>query len=277
MAADPQEFFDLVYQVDELARKAIDEIVDEAGKIADMLNGAAGSFGQFLDDILPGENELEHAIDKWNNDLCPAIEQGINSLSQNVQSAVDRLAGNPMDLKQYAENFANAKVDLYKPGSMAQKITTLGQSWEGNAYDAYSTVATEQDEALHAISTALESGATNTMAAANKILDLWRQLVREFTGFQSDIIRLLASATDASKVLTLEVPTILEAIAVIWDKINNIADILADFMIGQATTDALNWLMLKNGSDGLPENRWPAIEEDSSDTMDDPKAWHVPA
>ena len=277
MAADPQEFFDLVYQVDELARKAIDEIVDEAGKIADMLNGAAGSFGQFLDDILPGENELEHAIDKWNNDLCPAIEQGINSLSQNVQSAVDRLAGNPMDLKQYAENFANAKVDLYKPGSMAQKITTLGQSWEGNAYDAYSTVATEQDEALHAISTALESGATNIMAAANKILDLWRQLVREFTGFQSDIIRLLASATDASKVLTLEVPTILEAIAVIWDKINNIADILADFMIGQATTDALNWLMLKNGSDGLPENRWPAIEEDSSDTMDDPKAWHVPA
>lgn len=242
-----------------------------------MLNGAAGSFAQFLDDILPGENELEHAIDKWNNDLCPAIEQGINSLSQNVQSAVDRLAGNPMDLRQYAENFANAKVDLYKQGSMAQKITTLGQSWEGDAYDSYSTVATEQDEALHAISTALESGATNTMAAANKILDLWRQLVREFTGFQSDIIRLLASATDASKVLTLEVPTILEAIAVIWDKINNIADILADFMIGQATTDALNWLMLKNGSDGLPENRWPAIEEDSSDTMDDPSAWHVPA
>lgn len=277
MAGDPQEFFDLVYQVDELARKAIDEIVDEAGKIADMLNGAAGSFAQFLDDILPGENELEHAIDKWNNDLCPAIEQGINSLSQNVQSAVDRLAGNPMDLRQYAENFANAKVDLYKQGSMAQKITTLGQSWEGDAYDSYSTVATEQDEALHAISTALESGATNTMAAANKILDLWRQLVREFTGFQSDIIRLLASATDASKVLTLEVPTILEAIAVIWDKINNIADILADFMIGQATTDALNWLMLKNGSDGLPENRWPAIEEDSSDTMDDPGAWHVPA
>lgn len=277
MAGDPQEFFDLVYQVDELARKAIDEIVDEAGKIADMLNGAAGSFAQFLDDILPGENELEHAIDKWNNDLCPAIEQGINSLSQNVQSAVDRLAGSPMDLRQYAENFANAKVDLYKQGSMAQKITTLGQSWEGDAYDSYSTVATEQDEALHAISTALESGATNTMAAANKILDLWRQLVREFTGFQSDIIRLLASATDASKVLTLEVPTILEAIAVIWDKINNIADILADFMIGQATTDALNWLMLKNGSDGLPENRWPAIEEDSSDTMDDPSAWHVPA
>lgn len=277
MAGDPQEFFDLVYQVDELARKAIDEIVDEATKIADMLNGAAGSFAQFLDDILPGENELEHAIDKWNNDLCPAIEQGINSLSQNVQSAVDRLAGSPMDLRQYAENFANAKVDLYKQGSMAQKITTLGQSWEGDAYDSYSTVATEQDEALHAISTALESGATNTMAAANKILDLWRQLVREFTGFQSDIIRLLASATDASKVLTLEVPTILEAIAVIWDKINNIADILADFMIGQATTDALNWLMLKNGSDGLPENRWPAIEEDSSDTMDDPSAWHVPA
>lgn len=277
MAADPQEFFELVYQVDELARKAIDEIVEQAGKIADMLNGAAGSFAQFLDDILPGENEVEHAIDKWNNDLCPAIEKGINSLSQNVQSAVDRLAGNPMDLKQYAENFANAKVDLYKQGSMAQKITTLGQSWEGDAYDSYSTVATEQDEALHAISTALESGATNTMAAANKILDLWRQLVREFTGFQSDIIRLLASATDASKVLTLEVPTILEAIAVIWDKINNIADILADFMIGQATTDALNWLMLKNGADGLPENKWPVIEEDSSDTMDDPTAWHVPA
>lgn len=274
---DPQDFFELVEQVDELAREAIDEIIAAGVEIAEMLNGAAASFAQFIDDILPGRNELEHAIDKWNNELCPAIEEGVNSLRENVQAAVDRLAGNPLDLKEYAEAFANAKVHLYKQGSMAQKITTLGQSWEGDAYESYSTVATEQDEALLSIATSLESGATNTMAAANKILDLWRQLVREFTGFQSDIIRLLASATDASKVLSLEVPTILEAIAVIWDKINNIADILADFMIGQATTDSLNWLMLKNGSDGLPENRWPRIEEDSSDTINDPNRWNVPA
>lgn len=272
---DPQYFSDLVSQVDGLAEDTIDDIVAGANKIADMLNGAAASFGQFLDDILPGENEVEKAIEKWNNELCPAIEEGLADIRTEVGKAVDSLAGNPMSLKDYAENFANAKTKLYKPGSMAQKLTALGTSWEGHAYDTYNTVATEQDAALLQLSTALEEGATNTTAAANKILHLWRDLVREFASYQTDIINLLASATDASKVISFEVPTILEAIAVIWQKVVDIADILAEFMIDTATTDSINWLMLKNGSDGLPANKWPKIEETSSDTINDSGAWEV--
>jgi uncharacterized protein YukE len=278
MTDGPVEFWDLVQQVDELAEKTIDDIVAAADKIVDMLNDAVNSIGGFLEWANPfDDNTIEQAVDKWNNEICPALEQGIVDIREKVGKAVDSLAGAPLDLQEYSEAFVNAKTKLYKQGSIAQKLTTLGQSWEGDAYDVYNIVATEQDAALLNLSKSLESGATNTIQAANEILQCWRTLVHEFGSFQTDIINLLASATDASKVISFEVPVILEAIAVVWQKVIDIADVLAEFMINSATVDSLNWLMLSNGSDGLPENKWPVIEEASSDTMNDGGNWEVSA
>jgi len=266
-------FDEMAEQVATKADEAINDIIDEGKRIADMLNDAASGFGGWVAGIF--SDEVEDAIEKWNNEILPAINDGISQIATEVDKAVDQLAGDPPSLISYANAFADAKTKLYQSGAstMAQEITLLGQSWEGDAFEVYSTVATEQDTALFDLSTALEHGGEQTMNAANKILELWRQLIREFTSFQTDIINLLASATDASKVLSFEAPVILEAIAVIWDKVWAIVDLLLEFMTSQATTDAYSWRTLENGSSGLPQNKWPPIAEGSSDTMNDGGNW----
>lgn len=271
--SDPQYFWDLLEQVYELRETAIDQICDAADEIVDMLNSAANSLGGRFVSMWPGDSEIETAIKRWNDDICPALEEAIGKIRTELDDALDELSGNPSDLKNYAEAFANAKTDLYKKASIAQELTTLGQHWEGHAYESYRTVATEQHKALLDLAHSLERGGQNTMQAANQILHLWRTLVREFASYNSDILNLLAAATNAANIISFEVPAILQTIAKIWENVWDLADILLTFMIDQATRDMFNWLMLKNGSDGLPANTWPTITEDSSDTINDSGAW----
>ncbi|MET0525207.1 MAG: hypothetical protein ABWZ91_10410, partial [Nocardioides sp.] len=122
---------------------------------------------------------------------------------------------------------------------------------------------------------ALTDGGKLTSAAANKILTLWRKLIYEFASFGSDILSILASATDESKILSFEVPTILEACAKVWQKVVKIVDLLMEFMISQGTTDTINWIALTEGATGLPSNQWPPISETASDTINDPGNWNV--
>jgi len=240
-----------------------------------MLNGAAASIGQFVDDILPGENEVEHAIDYWNDEIYPSIETGMDELNTRLWEAVNSLAGNPKELQTYAETFVAAKATLYQQRGYGETAQGVSGAWSGPAFNKYSTVAGEQNDALLALANALQEGGQATSEAALKILELWRKLLYEFASFGTDIINLLASATDASKILSFEVPTILEGIAYVWQKVVNIADLLLEFMTGQATVDSLNWLSLTTGADGLPGNIWPPISEAASDRMNDPRNWNV--
>lgn len=272
--SDPSYFEDLVNDISEKTEQFINDLIDGATRIADMLNDAASGFSGFVDDILPGD-EVDRAIDKWNDEILPAIQDGIDRVHNEVQQAVDQLAGNPMDLIDYSHAYADAKTRLYRAQTLDQLLLSLGNAWEGQAYDAYALVAGEQNTALHDLSTALENGATQTNAAAQKILTLWKDLAHSYLGFGADILEILSSATNASNVISFEVPTILEAIAKMWNKILEIADILVEFMIGQATEDSLSWRMLNNGSDGLPQNQWPVVLESTSDSINDPNNWGV--
>jgi len=269
----PQYFWDLLKEVRGARDVAIGQICDACDDIVDMLNAALGSFGEFIDDILPGENEVEMAVKKWNEEMVPKVNELIGSIRSELGDALDELAGSPVDLKNYAEGFANAKTDLYKKASIAQDLTTLGKSWSGDAFDAYSAVAEEQHEALAALARSLESGGLNCIAAANQILTLWKTLLREFASYNSDLLGLLASATNAANIISFEVPAIFETGAKIWENVWDLSDILMEFMINQATNDMFNWLTLSNGSDGLPLNSWPKITADSGGTMGDSGSW----
>lgn len=273
MSDGPQYFWDLLGEVQDARDVAIQQICDACDKIVDMLNAALGSFGEFIDDLLPGENEVEMAVKKWNDEILPKVNELIGSIRSELSDALDELAGSPRDLKDYAEGFSNAKTDLYKKASIAQDLATLGKSWSGDAFDAYSAVAEEQHQALSALAKSLESGGLNCIAAANQILTLWRTLLREFASYNSDLLELLASATNAANIISFEVPAIFETGAKIWENVWDLSDILVDFMINQATNDMFNWLTLSNGSDGLPLNSWPRITADSGGTMEDSGSW----
>lgn len=273
--SDPQTFDAMIDDLNEKYADFQDDFWGAVDKIVDMLNGAAGSIGEFFDDILPGGGTVDKAIDYWNDELLPSIESGMSEVQTKLSDAVNSLAGNPLELQGYAETFVDAKSSLYKQRSFGETAQGVSGAWAGAAFDKYTVVASEQNDALLSLANALQEGGTATTDAAHKILELWRKLIYEFASFGTDVINILASATDASKILSFEVPVILESIAYVWQKVVNIADLLLEFMTAQATTDSLNWRSLTTGADGLPGNIWPPISETASDSMNNPGNWNV--
>lgn len=273
MSGDPKTFADLLEQFNEKYGDFQDQFWDSYNKIIDMLNGAAASFGQFLDDILPGKNEVEHAIKKWNDEIEPALTKGMREIQEKLQDAVNRLAGNPGNLQIWAQNYVDAQGMIFKQRNDVEIASDVEGAWSGAAYDKYKAVSDVQLSHLEKLGEALEEGGKLTSAAANKILELWRKLIYEFASFGTDILDILASATDASKIISFEVPTIIEAVAKVWQKVVNITDLLLEFMNAQATTDTINWQALANTSGGVANNEWPLISEGASDTMNDGGAW----
>lgn len=276
--AAPTTFDELLGKVQEAANTAVNDLFAAAQKIVDMLNDAANGIVNTLVSLIPfHDSDIDKAIDRWNHEINPQLSAAINSLFTNVQNAVDKLAGEPLVLKQAADSWANAATTIYahSQGTVAQDLTLLGESWEGSAFDMFSTVANEQDGALQALRDAMVNGGTQTMAAAGKIQQLWIDLLDNFAGSYADVLNILSGLTDASSVISLELPGVLSGIATVWTRIENIAKVLLDFMNAQDTTDSYSWVVLAQGADGLPQNQWPSIGPLGASTMDDPGNWHA--
>ena len=273
MTDGPQYFEDLVDEIDQKAQDAIGEIVDKANWVADKLDGAAGSFLEGLGHLIPGKSDVEKAIDKWNDEICPAIQEQVDKLATEVANAVGKLAGEPLTLIDYSKKMVAAKATLYRSTTLEQDITNLGNTWEGAAYKSYSTVASEQSDAILALANSLQTGGELTRAGADRILQLWLDLYQHFYTFQADAISVIGSLADVGKLLGAEIAPIMDAIALVWTKVNDVAVTLGEFFKNQITEASLGWEKLDAGSDGLPQNHWPKIAETSSDTMNDPANW----
>jgi hypothetical protein len=269
-----QTFEDLQSTLETSFQGFLDDLYDELDRIVDMLNGAAGSVADFISFINPFDSDtIDHAIDKWNDEILPETEKRIGELIDEVWDAVGDLAGRPMDLLDYSHAFNDVKAQIYTEGDMSQKLVLLTGSWSGFAFDNYKAVATTQDGALRDFSLAMDAGATLTSAAANQILNLWRRLVNEFLSWGADLLGLFSKATSADSILSFEVPEIFAAAQVVWQNIIDLGDILVEFLIEQATTGATSWQQLANGARGIPQNKWPMVEEGNSDVINDPGQW----
>lgn len=271
--SDPTTFADFLEQFNEKYAKFQEDFWDGYNDIVDMLNDAANSLGGRLSELPWVGDDIEDAIDKWNNEIEPALTEGMQTIITEVQEAVNKLAGNPAELQIWAENFVEAQGLIFQQRNEVEVAKDVEGAWAGAAFDKYGPAAEVQFAAIAQLAEALEEGGKLTSDAALKILELWRRLIFEFATYGADIIEILASATDASKVLSFEVPTILEAVAKVYRKVISITDILLEFMAAQATTDSINWKALATSSGGLPNNEWPSISEGASDTMNDSGGW----
>jgi hypothetical protein len=272
--ADPKTFADLLEQFNEKYAQFQKDFWDEVDRVAHMLNDAASGFGHFLSTINPFDGDtVDKAIDFWNHEIFPKLDQGMVDIQNQLQKAVNDLAGNPGDLEIWAENYVTAQGLIFKQRNTDEIASDISAAWTGEAARKYGVVAGVQVASIEKLGEALEEGGKLTSNAANKILELWRKLLYEFASYGTDIIEILASATDASKVLSFEVPVILEAIAKVYQKVIDIGDLLLEFMNSQATTDTVNWLALQNTSGGLAGNEWPAISEGASDVINNSGNW----
>jgi hypothetical protein len=245
---------------------------EQIDRIVNMLNDAASGIGGFLADIF--SDTVDDAIDRWNNEICPWIMQTWDTIQTNVWDAVGDFAGRPLSLLDYADYFSQVKAKIYVAGDLTQKMVIFEHDWKGYAAQNYKAVATTEDGGLRDLSLALDAGATLTTAAANKILTLWRELAAKFLGWTADFIGCLEKASEADSIITFEIPAAFELAKAIWQGIIDLADILVAFLIDQATTASTSWQQLASGARGLPQNKWPMVEEGNSDAMNDPNNWN---
>jgi len=273
----PQNFWDLVDNMEGKIEDVIDDIVREANSAADKLEDAASGVLATLSHLIPGESEAEKAIKKWNDEIQPAIQDGVNKIWSEVSGAVGDLVGEPQDLIASSRKFIAAKGTLYTQNTLDQDITNLGNTWNGAGFNSYKTVAGEQSAALLALANNLQTGGELTRDGADRILSLWLELIREFISYSADAISVIGSCADVGKALGAWISTIADAIALIWKTVAGLGVTLAEFFKDQITHASTGWEKLATGSDGLANNQWPMISESSSDTMNDPASWPVPA
>lgn len=264
-------FEDLTGGIEDDLEDFLTDINGEIRRIADMLNDAASGFGAWVAGIF--SDTVEDAIDRWNNEIHPWIIETVDEIFTKVWDAVGDLAGRPMDLIDYAGYLSEVKGTIYREGDLTQKMVIFNHDWQGYAAESYRAVATTEDAALRDLSLAMDAGATLTAAAANKILTLWRELAREFASWIGDFIGCFKVATEADAILTFELPAAFELAKAIWNNVADVADILVEFFIDQATTAATSWQQLASGARGLPQNKWPMVEEANSDVINDPDNW----
>lgn len=266
------DIFDKLTQFCDDLNAAIDRIVNMLEDASDFLSSLGSVLNPF-DGLNPFQSTVVRAIEKWNNEILPAILEMWDELQTNVWDAVGDLAGRPLNLLDYSRAFNRVKANIYTEGDMSQKLVLLSGSWSGFAFDNYRAVATTQDNALRDFSLAMDAGATLTADVANQILMLWEQLSTQFLGWTADLLGCFEKATEADAIVTFEVPAMFDLAQAVWQAIIDIADILAQFLINQATTGANSWQQLATGARGLPQNRWPMVEEGNSDVINDPGSW----
>lgn len=262
-----------------------DDAQDALVTMARMINDAADAFS--WGDVLLGPigsaivdglttDDIERAIDKFNNEIRPGVEDKLNEIWGDVEHVVSSMAGDPIGLKQLSFDYADCKEKLLTPApSIASEIASLGHHWTGDAFDNYSVAAQEQVKAMEDIAAGLESASDMTNLAGQKILQLWTDLIDAFVETSVAAIGILADATSVESVISFEVPVVISAIGEILAAIQRVAKILEDYMIGVGFADQLEWRQLANGSAGLPHNQWPVMHPDAIDGLATPGSWQV--
>lgn len=259
-----------------------DDMQQALGVMADVLNSAADKFdwgylisplGKAIIDGLTTD-DVEKAIDKFNNEIRPQIEDKINEVTEDIGHVVSEMFGDPIGLKQLSFDYADCKEKLVYPApSIASEIKSLGNHWQGNAYNNYSQAALEQVKAMQDLALGLEQASTMTNLAAQKLLQLWVDLADKLIGGITSVISLAADATSVEKILSFEVPVVIDAIAKLLAFAQEVAKILEDYMIGVGFPDQLKWEQLLNGTLGLPQNQWPVMHPDAIDGVATPGQW----
>ena len=165
---DFSDFDQFAQEVQDKVTDLWNDAQDALGTMARILNDAADAFdwkdivfGPIGSAIIDGltSDDVERAIDKFNNEIRPGVEDKLNELGGDVERVVSSMAGDPVGLKQLSFDYADCKAALLTPApSIASEITALGHHWTGNAFDNYSVVATEQVQAMEDIAAGPRGG-----------------------------------------------------------------------------------------------------------------------
>jgi uncharacterized protein YukE len=272
---------------DEICKRCQDlfhEVWGELDRMAGVLDEAASHFDWGVIFPLPKliwegltSDDVERARDHFYNEIRPELQKKAKEVVDLIYKVIGTLGGDPVGLKRLSFDYASCREKLVYPApSIQSEIQQLGKSWKGDAFKAYSLAAGEQVKAMSDAALAMERAADMTSQGAAKILQLWVDLNNELIEGVVKVANLLSDATTIDKILSFEIPVVVEAIGMLIEITQKFAKVLEDYMVGVGS-DQLDWAKLNNGAIGLPHNTWPVVHPGGVDDISDPRDWGIVA
>jgi uncharacterized protein YukE len=274
---DPQTIDELRQKLQELFDKLQDvDMQAQYERIANMLEDAVGWFDKWGKYVILGpvggliydgltNDEVEKAVKNWYDVVKPACEDAVVQLGEDLKRVVDSLVGDPKGLKELSWDYADVITKIFPAGAttIPDEVETLGDTWSGPAFKAYSRSAAKQHHAVSALAQAMVDASTLTNNAGQRILQLWADLANQLINYLVDIVKCLSDAETVNEILSMEAGVLTDAIADTLAFAQGIAKTLEDYWISTGFEDALSWRILNNGpGDVLPQNTWPVLHND---------------
>ena len=188
---DITDWDELAEEVRKRCQELFDKVWGELNRMADVLNDAASHF-DWVGVLFPipkliwdglTSDDVERAIDKFNNEIRPQLEQKARDVVADINKVVGTLAGDPPGLKKLSFDYAQCREQLVYPApSIQSEVQQLGKYWKGEAFAAYSLAAGEQVKAMTDAALGMERAADMTNKGAAKILQLWVDLNDKLIG-----------------------------------------------------------------------------------------------
>jgi uncharacterized protein YukE len=273
---DPDTFLTEVNtKIDDVTDAIGDFLEKMAGFVNDHLTEMGGIGGFILGGPIGGliggytahqlEGKFNHACDQ----VSEAWEQGVLE----IRKSIGNMVGDPLMMSQIASNYRDAasimgkhKLDLGNANSV------LGSDWSGRAFDAYTTVSGQQDNALSGLSQQLQAAGKLLDTAANNLIQQWIKQLDNLAQCVAAFLNVSGDLGDLGNAPTFEAGP---ALKLIGEIVSHASTILTDYasyvaeleIVGAGDWDGLN---TNFGDRGLPDGQWPRIGDIPRGAMNDP-------
>lgn len=251
------------------------QVEDALGEIADALN----------DIIDKAERRIRSALDKgwllglagmwaadelWDRfvdatyDLCGKWDE----VAAQIRDAVAEVLGDPLAMAQLGSTYQTARAGVEEHrDALSNATATIGLSWSGDAFDAYSQIAAKQETALLAVATALDSASTEMANAAQALVQVWVDQVDNVVQTGLNLAQSASTLADAGNAVTFEIGPIVSLLVAAAEGVKNAIKIWVDYAVTMISTSA-QWTSITNGI-----RTWPVPTGTLDQVSRDPGQW----
>jgi len=280
-SSDPDTFLTQINDTIDDLTKAINWFLDKmAGVVNDHLTDAGvlggagigtflGPAGTVVGGLLGGMKG--HELEVKFKASCQQIIDEWEAQEPVLRDSIGCMMGDPVKMSEIASIYRAAAEEL---GGGVNEISTgngplWGDSFEGRAFRAYTTVSTQQDAALKGLQEQLLAAAKLLDDNEASLLKYWTNQLWNILNAIDSFYEIAGQIGDLGNVPTFEAGP---AVMLIGEIIGTASAILSDwsfYWIDLNVASAGSWdgLNAAFGSKGLANGRWPAMGEISRDAM----------